>query len=417
MTKIKEIMIQMRNNAILIQNCIKTHISRQKALNKRLAEFFNEEQNYINNNYIECDKFLFPNKQKTMIVKNIKSKEIIFEPFKNVSTQQNLKKAILPKQIVLNDPKIILFAKVLDLDFNIDSYEIYDKNWASEFELIYNHNIQNGSPIQQISIGSCHTILLNNKGKIYSWGWNNYGQCCISSKCNIFFLLDTLNNVIVPRIYKDIRGNIPSVPLVNYLDAKSKPMQLDKLTEIKQVICYDDYTFLIDDTSTLYGCGNNSKGQLGLGNMWEVEGPTLISSEFKGKIKKVASTGDVNIAITSNGNMYAWAITSYQAFKPIRYNFKSLVTISTVSCGAGFAILLSTQGSLFSFGTSNHFGQLGTGDFNPRPHPEMIITNVEHDKIVQISCGYKHTIAKGSSGRVYSWGLVIFYLSRTPQDN
>ena len=88
--------------------------------------------------------------------------------------------AILPEILQFNEPKIVLFAKIFDLDFTIDSGEIYDSVWASEFEKIYNLNIRNGNPIQQISIGGCHTIVLNNKGKLFSWGWNNYGQCGIS---------------------------------------------------------------------------------------------------------------------------------------------------------------------------------------------------------------------------------------------
>ena len=61
---------------------------------------------------------------------------------------------------------------------------------------------------------------------------------------------------------KDKKGNIPSVPIVNYFEAKNKPIQLDKIGSIKQVVCSDDNTFIIDDTNTAFGCGNNSKGQL-----------------------------------------------------------------------------------------------------------------------------------------------------------
>ena len=29
-----------------------------------------------------------------------------------------------------------------------------------------------------MSLGSMHTLAINGKGKIYSWGWNDKGQCC-----------------------------------------------------------------------------------------------------------------------------------------------------------------------------------------------------------------------------------------------
>ena len=171
-----------------IQNIIRIHFQRQKILNTRLEEFFKDEEVFLEKNLLLCDKYLFPNKQKkNIIIRNLKSKDIIFQPVQEVILQQN-KNVLLPKQVVLSDPKIILFAKVLDLEMTIDSSEIYDTLWASEFEKIYNYNIENGSPIIQIAVGSCHTLLLNNKGKIFSWGWNNYGQCCVSSQSNILVL-------------------------------------------------------------------------------------------------------------------------------------------------------------------------------------------------------------------------------------
>jgi alpha-tubulin suppressor-like RCC1 family protein len=192
---------------------------------------------------------------------------------------------------------------------------------------------------------------------------------------------------------------------VNYLEAKTKPIYtIDK--DIKQIFCFDDYTFLIDENNTAWGCGNNTKGQLGLGHTWDVQGPTPITGELKGKVKKIITTGDINIAVSTSGEMYLWGINNERAFKPLKFNMTGKITVNTVSCGGGFAVILSNQGTIFTFGKSNKQGELGTGDFLPRSHPEPIV--IENEKIVQISCGFKHTLAKCSSGRVYSWGLVRF---------
>jgi alpha-tubulin suppressor-like RCC1 family protein len=217
--------------------------------------------------------------------------------------------------------------------------------------------------------------------------------------------LGTLSEVIIPRIIKDVKGNIPSVPFVNYLEANLKPCNL---AEVTQVFCFDDFTFIVDEKQNVWGCGNNTKGQLGLGHMWEVNLPTLITGELKGKVKKIASPGDMNIAVTTTGDMYVWAFSLDHAYKPIRYPFKGKYTVSTVCCGGSFAIILTNQGILYSFGKSNKQGELGIGDFRARSHPEPI--SIDNEKIVQISCGFKHTLAKGSSGKVYAWGLVYFII-------
>ena len=187
--KLTRLIREMRKNAKILQFNVKIFLYRKKAYENRLADFFKEEKSFFDNNNIECDKHLFPNrhqiKNNNLHKNNNFSKNNIFESvYQNVNNphQQTQKKIYLPKQTVLNDPKLLLFAKVLDLDFNIDSNEIYDNHWASEFEKVFNLNIENGTPIQQIHLGGCHTIVVNNKGKIYSWGWNNYGQCCEPSK-------------------------------------------------------------------------------------------------------------------------------------------------------------------------------------------------------------------------------------------
>ena len=59
---------------------------------------------------------------------------------------------------------------------------------------------------------------------------------------------------------------------------------------------------------------------------------------------------------------------------------------------------------LYSYG-SNSKGQLGLQDFKDRKVPclnELLVNDGE--RIVDISCGYKHVIALGSSGKVFSWG-------------
>ena len=34
--------------------------------------------------------------------------------------------------------------------------------------------------ISAFSLGSMHTMVINSKGKMYSYGWNDKGQCCHS---------------------------------------------------------------------------------------------------------------------------------------------------------------------------------------------------------------------------------------------
>lgn len=68
-------------------------------------------------------------------------------------------------------------------------------------------------------------------------------------------------------------------------------------------------------------------------------------------------------------------------------------------------MLLSTQGLLLSFGSAAAEGQLGLGDPDPRVTPELILCLKEAGaKIQGVSCGFKHTVARSSLGKVFTWG-------------
>jgi len=67
--------------------------------------------------------------------------------------------------------------------------------------------------------------------------------------------------------------------------------------------------------------------------------------------------------------------------------------------------MLSTAGLLFAFGKENSEGQLGTGDTLPKVIPTIIeVFRKNGEKVSNVSCGFKHTICKTSSGKIYSWG-------------
>jgi len=41
------------------------------------------------------------------------------------------------------------------------------------------------TPLQMMALGETHTLCANIKGKVFSFGWNNYGQCGVPTLCKI----------------------------------------------------------------------------------------------------------------------------------------------------------------------------------------------------------------------------------------
>lgn len=85
--------------------------------------------------------------------------------------------------------------------------------------------------------------------------------------------------------------------------------------------------------------------------------------------------------------------------------FSEKTKIQKVTCGHNFGFFISYQGLVYSFGEDNSDGQLGLGHTYPTEYPEII--NCFRDigeKIDSIECGFKHSIAKSSLGKIYTWG-------------
>jgi alpha-tubulin suppressor-like RCC1 family protein len=60
-------------------------------------------------------------------------------------------------------------------------------------------------------------------------------------------------------------------------------------------------------------------------------------------------------------------------------------------------------------GSNNKFGQLGHGDNLIKLKPTLIEFFLRNnEKIVQISCGLNHVLAKNEKGKIYSWGMGKF---------
>jgi hypothetical protein len=190
MAKLNIMVRRMRKSSLKIQKNLRVYFNMKKLISKILNNFFKNEYPSLNDVFNKSKNFIFPNlglaqepsPKKDLHISNYGSNSLnpMLEDIQNKKKMEMSYKGILPEGLDYIEPKMLLFAKVLDIDFIISSEEIYDKGWAEEYEKIYNYNIANGTPIQQIKVGSFHSMAINNKGALFSWGWNNYGQCGLS---------------------------------------------------------------------------------------------------------------------------------------------------------------------------------------------------------------------------------------------
>ena len=315
--------------------------------------------------------------------------------------------------------QVYLFAKILDFDMMIDTNECYETLWASIYDSIYTRCLQNNDPIQLISLGSQHTVCVTNKGKIYTFGWNNYGQCGVPINSTVLLKNELDNN----RLININKFNEIELRVLNRVDGVKIP-QIDEVILSNSITCGEDYTLIVDKEGKLWSFGLNLNGQLGLGHCTQIDKPSEVefenennqpqnkfkkSKKNKVKFNSVKSSGYINFCTTEEGEIYMWPWGDKQGnlhYNPNKFFLSSpQEKVISVACGNNFCLMLNSNGMVYSMGKSNKYGELGVGDFNPRYGPTPIdFFNLNLERINQISCGFKHCVAKSTTGRVYTWG-------------
>ena len=80
------------------------------------------------------------------------------------------------------------------------------------------------------------------------------------------------------------------------------------------------------------------------------------------------------------------------------------IQIESISTGKNFAILLTNNGICYGCG-SNELGELGMKNIKYCLTPEEIIELMKYkERIIQVRCGYKHTICLSETGKCFTWG-------------
>ncbi|XP_043388880.1 RCC1 and BTB domain-containing protein 1 isoform X4 [Caretta caretta] len=119
-----------------------------------------------------------------------------------------------------------------------------------------------------------------------------------------------------------------------------------------------------------------------------------------------------SMAVIDNGEVYGWGYNGNgqlglgnngNQLTPCRVAALHGVCVLQITCGYAHTLALTDEGLLYSWG-ANTYGQLGTGNKSNQLSPAQIM--VEKERVVEIAaCHSSHTsAAKTQGGQVYMWG-------------
>lgn len=180
---------------------------------------------------------------------------------------------------------------------------------------------------------------------------------------------------------------------------------------IRQIAIGDKHLLVLTHEGTLYSRGIAVYGSTGHGGAREVPDFRPVPALQGLKVSFVAAGPNFSLAITFQGDVYSWGqafegetglFTQVEAVPRFAHALTTL-RITEVSCGHGHVLARTEAQQCVTWG-ENTCGQLGIGrKCKPTFKPQIL--DMIPSQVLCVSAGWAHSVAVGTDGRVYAWGL------------
>jgi alpha-tubulin suppressor-like RCC1 family protein len=241
--------------------------------------------------------------------------------------------------------------------------------------------LPDGKVVKQLVGGWCHTMILAEDGTVFACGWNVFGQLGLGD-------------------YTD-RNTFTAVPALP--DGKVA----------KQVVAGGHYTMILAEDGTVFVCGWNGNGQLGLGDTMSRNTFTAVPN--LPVAKRLSAGGEHTMILAENGTILACGL-NFDGQLGLRdkkiintFTFTILPPLpdgkvaKQVVAGLNHTMILAEDGTVFGCGW-NYIGQLGLGDDNYR-NTFTAVPPLPDGKIAkQVIAGSEHTIIITEDNTVFGCG-------------
>ncbi|GMH20674.1 hypothetical protein Nepgr_022515 [Nepenthes gracilis] len=235
--------------------------------------------------------------------------------------------------------------------------------------------------VSSVVAGSRNSLAICEDGKLFTWGWNQRGTL----------------------------GHPPETKTENV----PGPVKALANVKIVQAAIGGWHCLAVDDEGHAYAWGGNEYGQCG---------EELECNDENGKpsrrgivipqrcaprlsVRQVAAGGTHSVVLTREGHVWIWGQPwppgdIKQISTPVRVH--GLERVRLIAVGAFHNLALKEDGTLWAWG-NNEYGQLGTGDTQPRSQP-VPVNGLDGLTLVDIAAGGWHSTALTNGGEVYGWG-------------
>ena len=241
------------------------------------------------------------------------------------------------------------------------------------------------SKVVQIDCSLNSSYMVKNDGTLWACGRNDYGQLGLG---------DTTNRTTFTQV---------------------------EIDNVKYISCGGFHTFIIKNDGSVWSCGLNDTGQLGLGDTTNRNTFTQVTTNINNDVKQIAcgyeiGSGGFTIIIKNDGSLWSCGRnnegqlglgnnTNKSSFTQVTSNINN--DVKQIACGSLHTVILKNDGSVWSCGY-NGKGQLGLSSYTAQNTFTQVTTNINND-VKQITCGGEHTLILKNDGSVLGAGSSSSY--------
>ncbi|KAG6392632.1 hypothetical protein SASPL_146856 [Salvia splendens] len=297
--------------------------------------------------------------------------------------------------------------------------------------------------IVQAAIGGWHCLAVDDQGRAYAWGGNEYGQCGEEPERKDDTGRLVRRDIVIPQrcapklsVRQVAAGGTHSVVLTREghvwtwgqpwppgdIKQISTPVRVQGLASVRVIAVGAFHNLALLDNGTVMAWGNNEYGQLGTGDTQPRSQPMIRSLQILQWLNQqedgafsvvdIAAGGWHSTALTDDGEVYGWGRGEHgrlgfgddksSKMVPQRVQLQVAGETVQVSCGGTHSVALTRDGRMYSFGRGDH-GRLGYGRKATTGHPAEVPINIPPPKDLSaeegswcatlVACGGRHTLA------------------------
>jgi len=235
-----------------------------------------------------------------------------------------------------------------------------------------------GNNVVQVAAGygspSGHGLEVRTDGTVWAWGMNSFGQLGDGTT-----------------------------------DSRLAPVQVTGLTGVMRVAGGCNHSLALRSDGTVWAWGGNAAGQLGRGTTSDHEVTPAPVSGLAGVTKISAGCG-FSLALRSDGTVWAWGYDNVgqlgngsTASSAVPVKITGVSQVTGIAAGWDSAVAIVAGGaSVWAWG-GNDYGQLGDGTLADRTTP-VRVTQIGTVHIAGAAVGFKYAAILSTDGSVWAWG-------------